>query len=404
MKQLRALQAQGKLDIPSLMLARMTRSVAGGMINVAFPYYILTTLHYGALEMGVIFLCARIAAAVLGFLGGLAADSLGKRNTLVAASLFLPLGALIVFSSTSLWGIIPGAMIGGFSGAGLLGGGGGGAVQPIQSVVIADLTSSEKRTRFFSVFSFVSGLAAALGALLTKVLTAREVFLFASIISLLGIPALLRLHVVNSRRKIRRLKTKATIGKFTLTGMLNGLSQGLVVPFLIPFFVLVYHIPMSQMSVYAFAGRILGSAAILGAPALERKFGFVGSVVMTRGLGLLLFVLLPIVKYFPVSIAIYMLSPTLRVAAAPIQRSELTRQVHEDEMGRALGINQVARLAASSTGTGLSGVLMQDALYDIPFFAYAVLMLGNLYLYVKLFGGKRPGARSGGRKGREQNA
>lgn len=395
MKYLRSLQAQGKLDIPSLMLARVTRSIASGMINVAFPYYILTTLHYGALEMGFIFLSARIATAVLGFLSGVTADAWGKRNTLVVASLLLPIGAFFVYLSTNLWGIIPAAMIGGFSASGSLGGGAGGAVQPIQGVVLADLTSRDNRTKFFSIFSFVSGLAAAVGALFTKVLTVREVFLVASIISVLGIPSLFNLHVVNTRRKIRKLKTRATIGKFTLTGMLNGLSQGLVVPFLIPFFVLVYHVPMSQMSVYAFAGRLLGSAAILGAPLLERKFGFVGSIVTTRGLGLLLFAILPVVNFFPVSIAIYILAPSLRVAAAPIQRSELTKRVHKDEMGRALGINQVARLAASSTGTGLSGYLMQSALYEIPFFAYGVLMLGNLYLYVKFFGGKKSAAESG---------
>lgn len=392
MNYLRSLQAQKKLDIPALTLARITRSIASGMINVAFPYYILTTLHYGALEMGVIFLCARIATAVLGFVSGLTADAWGKRNTLILASLLLPIGAFLVYLSSSLWGIIPAAMIGGFSASGSLGGGAGGAVQPIQSVVLADLTSRENRTKFFSVFSFMSGLAAAVGALFTKVLTVREVFLIASVVSLLGIPALFTLHVVNTRRKIRKLKTKATIGKFTVTGMLNGLSQGLVVPFLIPFFVLVYHVPMPQMSVYAFAGRLLGSAAILGAPVLERKFGFVKSIIITRGMGLFLFALFPVVRLLPIAIVIYILAPALRVAAAPIQRSELTKQVHKDEMGRAFGINQVARLAASSTGTGLSGYLMQEALYEIPFFAYGALMLGNLYLYIRFFGMKRPAA------------
>lgn len=391
MNYLRSNQAQRKLDIPALTLARITRSIGSGMINVAFPYYILTTLHYGALEMGIIFLSARIATAVLGFVSGFTADVWGKRNTLITASLLLPVGAFLVYLSTSLWGIIPAAMIGGFSASGSLGGGAGGAVQPIQSVVLADLTSRENRTKIFSIFSFMSGLAAAVGALFTKVLTVREVFLIASIVSVLGVPPLFSLHVVNTRRKMRKLKTKTTIGKFTVTGMLNGLSQGLVVPFLIPFFVLVYHVPMSQMSVYAFAGRMLGSAAILGAPMLERQFGFVRSIIITRGMGLFLFALLPVVRVLPIAVVIYILAPALRVAAAPIQRSELTKQVHKDELGRAFGINQVARLAASSTGTGLSGYLMQEAMYEIPFFAYGALMLGNLYLYVRFFGIRKSG-------------
>jgi hypothetical protein len=69
--------------------------------------------------------------------------------------------------------------------------------------------------------------------------------------------------------------------------------------------------------------------------------------------------------------------------------------VHKDDLGRALGINQVARLAASSTGTGLSGYLMQNALYEVPFLAYGVLMMGNLYLYVKLLRTKNSNTTTG---------
>ena len=389
MKHLQKLSAYKRPDIRFLTAARVSRSIAGGMIGVAFPYFILTRLHYGAFQMGVIFVSARIATAVLGFFSGVAADSQGKRRTLIIVSLLLPLSAFIVFLSTSFWWIMSAAMIGGFSATGSLGGGVSGAVQPVQNAVLAELTNGDERTKFYSVFSFISGLATALGSLLTKVMTIRDVFLAASIISLAAIPALWNLHVSDTRKKIGKLKTKMVIGKFTLTGLLNGMSQGLVVPFLIPYFVLVYHMPMSEMSVYAFAGRALGSVAILGAPLLERRLGFVKSVVATRGLGLVLIMLLPVVRFLPVAIAIYILAPSLRVAAAPIQRSELTKRVHGDDLGRALGINQVARLAASSTGTGLSGYLMQNALYDVPFLAYGILMIGNLCLYVKLFGMKK---------------
>ncbi len=383
-----------KIDIYLLAVSRITRSIAAGMINVAFPYYILTGLHYGAFVIGLIYVSATVATAVLGFLSGVTTDVWGKRGTLIIASIFLPISAIMVYMSQSLLVIVPAAMLGGYSATGSLAGGGiGGAVQPIESAILASLTSNKERTRYFSVFTFISGVTAALGALLSKVFDVRDIFLAAAIISVVGIPGLWRLHVADATGKIRRLKTKTTIGKFTLTGMLNGFSQGLVVPFLIPFFVLVYHVPKSEMSVYAFVSGALGSFAILGAPYLERTFGFVKSVVLTRGIGLLLFTVFPIIRFLPVSVVIYILAPSLRVAALPIQQSELTKRVDDDEMGRALGINQVARLVASSTGTGLSGYLIDTALFEIPFFAYGLIMAGNLYLYIKFFGagkGKPP--------------
>ncbi len=380
---------RGDLDIVFLTVARIGRSISGGMIGVALPYYLLRTLHCGALNLGVIFLCARIATAVIGFASGFVADSWGRRNTLVLVSMLLPVSAVIVYVSRDFWWTMAAAMVGGFSATGSLGGGVNGAVQPVQNAVLAELTLEEHRTKFFSVFSFISGLATALGALLAEILTVRDVFLAASILSLLTLPGLWCLHVSNERKKIVRLKTKAIIGKFALTGSLNGLSQGIVIPFLIPFFVLVYHVPISQMAVYAFTARALSSVAILGAPLLERKLGFVRSVVVTRGVGLVLLTLMPAVNWLPAAIAIYILAPSLRVMAAPIQRSEFTKRVRSDDLGRALSINQVARLAASSAGIGLSGYLMENALYEVPFLAYGILMMGNLYLYVKLFGTKK---------------
>ena len=250
---------------------RITRSVAAGMINVAFPYYILSTLHYGAFVIGLIYVSATVATAVLGYLSGISTDVWGKRGTLVLASLLLPVSAIMVYISSSLWMIIPAAMVGGYSATGSLAGGGiGGAVAPIQSAVLANLTADDKRTKYFSFFTFLSGATAALGALLAKAFDVRDIFLAAAILSSVGLPGLWYLKVEEARGKIGRLKTGSTIGKFTLTGMLNGLSQGLIVPFLIPFFVLVYHVPKSEMSEYAFLSGLLGSFAILGAPLLDQ--------------------------------------------------------------------------------------------------------------------------------------
>ena len=139
---LRRFSTRENLDIPLLTLARIGRSISGGVIGVAFPYCILATLHYGSLLMGVIFICARIATAVLGFLSGLLADSWGKRNTLIVISALRPLSAFVVYMSTSLWWIMAAAMAGGFSATGSLGGGVSGAVQPVQNAVLAELTPS----------------------------------------------------------------------------------------------------------------------------------------------------------------------------------------------------------------------------------------------------------------------
>ncbi len=379
-------------ELVFLALARVTRSIAAGMINLAFPYYILTSFHHAPLVLGFIYVAATLAGAGLSLLAGIGADIWGARETLVATNLLLPLSAIMVYLSPSLWAIVPAAMIGSYASTGSLGGGGvGGVAQPAQSVMLARLAPYRSRTGYFSLFTFIAGIAGALGALLGKVIAVRDIFLFAAIISAAGIPLLWCIRVDPKQGKLARLKTGRVIGRFTLTGMLNGFSQGLVVPFLIPFFILVYHVPRSEMSVLAFAAGALGSLSILGAPMLERKLGFVRSILMTRGTALLLFVIFPFIRLLPLSEAIYLVVPSLRIAGLPIQQSELTKQVGDDEMGRALGINRVARLVATSAGIAVSGHLMDGAHFEAPFFLYGLVMAANLALYIKFFGaGRRP--------------
>ncbi len=377
-----------------IVAARIARSIAAGMINIAFPYYILVELHHGAAVIGLIYVAATVMTAVLSLLFGMTTDTFGKRGTLLFTSILLPISALMVYLSPSLLVITMAAMIGGYSATGSLASGGiGGAVQPVQNTVLTDLTPKEKRTVYFSFFTFLAGASGALGALLAQLFSVHNLFLVAAIIAAIGILPLWFIKVKEMRGKIHKLQTKKVIGEFSMTGLLNGFSQGLIVPFLIPFFLLVYHLPKAQMSEYAFLSGLIGSFALLAAPLFEKYLGFVKSMLITRGIGTALFVLLPIVRFLPFSIFIYLIAPAFRVAAVPIQQSELTRRVSADETGRALGINQVARLAASSAGTGLSGYLIGTVLIDIPFFAYGLVMLANLYLYVRFFGTAREQVR-----------
>lgn len=386
-------------DLALLMLFRAARSIAAGMVSLAFPYLILRSLRYPAVLLGGIYTAAAIATAILGLVFGILADSLGRKPALIAAGALLPLGCVLVYFSGALPVIFIAAMLGGFSATGsLMGGGVGGAAQPIQSALIADLTSAETRTSYFSIFTFASGLFAALGALASHLFGVREIFLAACVISGAGVAFLMPLRNQPPAGRARRLPSRAVIGKFTITGALNGFAQGLVTPFLIPFFILVYDVPKSQMSTYGFISGAAGAFALLAAPLLERRWGFVKSIAITRGLGAILLAMMPLSPVRALALAIYFVTPALRVAALPAQQTAVTEMVSEGEVGRALGINQVARLAASSGAMTLTGYLFHSDNLGLPFYLYAGIMIVNVFLYFRFFGanpgtgGQRPPA------------
>jgi predicted MFS family arabinose efflux permease len=382
-------------DFVFLTLFRMTRSLAAGLIMIVFPYLVLQRLHYGPLTLGMLYVTGALATAGIGLLIGMLGDVWGRKKALFVAGALMPLSALLVFFSGHLAILLLASALGGFSATGSLAGGGvGGAAAPIQSAVIADLSLREKRTFYYSAFSFLSGIFGAVGALGASLFDLHTAFLVATLISAAGFPLVFWLSVEDTRGKLTRLRSRVVIGKFSLTGLLNGFTSGLIVPFLIPFFVLVYSLPKSSMAVYGFIAGGLGSVALLTAPALERRLGFVKSVAWTRGIGTALLLVMPLVRWLPLSLIIYILTPSLRIAAVPVQQAALVEMVDRDERGRALAANQVARLTASSGGIAFTGWMFDAAEIALPFFAYAAIMVTNIYLYFRFFSAWEAGGAS----------
>lgn len=373
-------------DLILLSLFRASRSIAAGLIMIAFPYLVLQRLHYGPFALGLIYVAGATGTAMLGLMLGFLGDIWGRKLALLLSGALLPVSAVLIFLSSHLGFLVAAAAVGGLSATGSLPGGGvGGASGPVQTAVISDLVVPTRRTFYFSAFTFLSGVFGALGALLARLVDVRDAFLVAAVVSLAGLPMILGLRVPAAKGKLRELPGKVVIGKFSLTALLNGLAGGLVVPFLIPFFVLVYSLPKSRMSVFGFIAGLMASLAIFLAPVLERTLGFVRTVAWTRGIGAVLLVLLPLVRWLPVSLGIYLITPTLRMIAMPVQRSAIVDMVKRDERGRALAANQVARLSAGSAGIILSGWLFETAEIALPFLIYAGVMFANIYLYFRFF-------------------
>ena len=369
-----------------LAVFRATRSIAAGMISIAFPYLILTTLHKSPLVLALLYIAGAIATAGLGLAAGLLADIWGQKKTLFLVGLLLPLSSGIVFLSIHLWPLALASAIGGFSATGSLTGGGvGGAAQPIQIVAIAHLTTPDNRTSVLSIFTFMSGSFAALGALSARAFDVHNVFLAATLIAFAGLACVFPIHFREYRGRIRRLNSLRVIGKFTVTGALNGFAAGLLMPFLIPFFVIVYHVPESQMAIYGFIAGAFASCALLLAPRMERLWGFVHTIGLTRGVGTILVLLLPLTHVFLLALLVYFVTPALRIMAAPVQQNAITEFVSFDEVGRALGLSQIARLTASSGAIAFTGYMFDIADIGLPFYAYAVIMALNIALYFRFF-------------------
>jgi len=148
------------------------------------------------------------------------------------------------------------------------------------------------------------------------------------------------------------------------------------------------------MATYTFLSSLIASISILLSPYIDKKMGFLKSIMVTRGIASVLSLLMPVIRILEVSITIYLVFPALRILALPVQQRAMVDMVSQDEVGRAMGINQVTRLASSSASTTITGYLFSESQIDLPFFVSGAIMLLNIYLYFRFFSGSDEVSRS----------
>ncbi len=375
-----------KLSINLVTLIRGVRNFAAGLVNLVFPFVVLNEMHESVAILGFIYAAATLATAGFGLLIGFATDY-SRKTTYVLALALLPLSTIMVYLSQNILIVFLAAMIGGFSATGSLAGGGvGGSVQPIQTTVISDITARKDRSYYYGLLSFISGVTSAFGSLIGGYITTQEVFLIATVLGVVStLPAFFVKTKAAQGEKHFSLKSGKIIGKFGITGLLNGFSNGLVTPFLIPFFIVTYHITRDSMGIYTTIGGLIGACTFLLAPRMERVLGFVKGVISTRGATIVLMMVFPFIRILPISIGIYLVYPALRVAAFPVIQTAMVDMVDEGERGRLFGVSQATRLTMSSAGTSFAGYELDSAAIPVPFIAYGIVLALNLAMYAKFF-------------------
>ncbi|BBD73096.1 hypothetical protein HS1genome_1485 [Sulfodiicoccus acidiphilus] len=366
--------------------SRVCRSAAAGIIMIVYPYLMLKGLHVSVVFLGLIYTAAALATALLGVALGYATDLWGRKESLILGSILLPISSALLLFGINVPLTVAAALLGGISSTGSMAGGGvGGAVAPVQSSIIADLTKREERTVYISLLSFIGNLAASAGFVIGGFMTVEEALYGATVLGILSVLLVLPMDLPKIRASSFKLKHGGVVGKFSITGLLNGLSQGLVTPFLIPFFIVAYDLSRSQMGIYGTIGSLLATFTLLVAPRLERWLGFLGTVYVTRGATVLMMGVFPFVRVLWGSLLIYVLYPSLRVVSIPVTQSAMMGMVDADERGRINGLNQSSRLGFSALGTAVATPFFDGSLLYLPFLAYSVTMAFNVYLYRKFF-------------------
>lgn len=381
----------GRGDIISLIISRTTRSFAAGFLAVIVPLYFAEGLRLSTLAVSALFTAGALGTPALTLFFGKYADIYGRKKLLLITLILLPT-AIIILLLTSLYPLLlVSCILGGFGIAGgLVGGGVGASVAPMQTALLAEKTNEVNRTRIFSLFTMASSIAGSSGALLSNAGDYRNLFIAAFVLTLISLLSIipLRERFVPRKKQERRSmpeQNSRNIRKFIITGSLNGAAQGLIIPFLPILMSEVFRMTRGEIGDIFSIGGFLTAGAMYATPYMTEKLGFVKYIMSTRMISSVFLLYFPFSGGAVAAGISYVIFTVLRAISLPSQQALMMNVVSEESRSFASGANQSARLFPSAAATLSSGAIQSFLNDTIPFELAFLINLANIGLYYKFF-------------------
>lgn len=399
---------RNSVDLLLLVGSRGTRSFAGGILSVIISLY-FNSIYHSLILVGFLFAAGAIGVPLLSFVTGRYADRYGRKRLLLLTLFLLPLSVGMLLLTMNYFVLLLSAALGGFGIAGgLVGGGVGASVAPMQSALLAEKTNSGNRTLVFSLFTMMSSITGSAGALASGIAGFRALFYVAFALSsasfVIALPiretfsprTRARSHKqgrgngngrnVSEQADSRTAENASIINRFIATGAVNGAAQGLIIPFLPIILKNNMHMDKGSISVLFAVGGLVSAFFLLATPYLTEKLGFVRFIMSSRSVASVFLLYFPFASGQLLASAAYVVFTTLRAISLPSQSSLMMNLVAEETRAYASGTNQAARLLPSASASALSGAIQDIIGYILPFELSFGLNAVNIYLYHRFFG------------------
>ncbi len=397
-------------DLRAIFAAAFLRSVGVGLTGVLLGVY-LSRSGFSATFIGEVIAAGLAGAAVGAVVVSFAADLLGRRNTLVALSLFGACGGVGFALSGHRAFILLFAFLGMLNGFGT----DRGPIFSLEQAIMPQLTTAERRTWTLSWYSLFMDAAHAFGALggaLPPLVQSRlHVSLGLSYQFTFGLYAAMNLMAAffylslspqveaapGADRKVALAvaispQTKKVVTKLAALSGLDSLGGGFMSDALLAYwFFRRFGVPESSLGPLFFAGHLLNSASYPAAAWLARRIGLLNTMVFTHIPSSLFLMAVPFAPTFGLAVVFFFLREVLVEMDVPTRQSYVVGVVQPEERTFSSGVTNMTRSIARSVSPSFAGYLMQHLALSSPLFiGGAIKIVYDLSLYVAFRGLKPP--------------
>lgn len=384
-----------------LLAARAARSIAQGALVADLALY-LHALGWSGLAIGLVLTGGGLSAAGLSVAIGIFSDRYRRKPFLIVneiVTLACGLAPLLTADTAILATVI---VIAGF-GRGM--NGAAGPFAPAEQAWLAQVVEPEKRGWVYSFnnalgfFGMAAGsLAAMLPGFWVTLWSPRTAYAIMFLLVIAGSLANLWLlmratesppgksaTVRLPRRHVQR-RENHILWRLMQLNALNGLSMGLTGPLIAYWFALKFHTGPDAIAPVLAATFALTGAMALYTGRLAQRHSLTRLVVWTRGAGVVLLALLPIMPWFWLAAVIYMLRLASGGASVGARQAQILSLIRNERRGLAASVNAASFQVPQSAGPGIAGPLIAAGFFMTPFYVAAVLQFAYVAGYGRVFG------------------
>ncbi len=369
-------------------------TIGTSMFSVIFNLYILE-LGFTTTFLGSIISSHLIASALSLLPGGVVSDRIGRKKTLLISTGLLFWSIIILCTVQDKYMLI---LANGLRGIG----------DSLLRITVAPLMMEQsnryERMHLFSVTAALRSFSSTFGNIIGGFLPAfyafsvqglaeqyRYTLLTAGIFILL---AFFPLFFIKEKEKVVKavvLSKPLFSGKrmlvlqFTSCSVIVGFGAGIIVPYFNVYFSQELSATSAQIGLIFSAGTLSMGVASLILPFLVRRFGKVGSTVLTQ------YVSIPFLLLMMVSTTIFhafighFLRTTLMNVSQPAQRNFYLDHIQENERGKASSISQMGSTLFRAAGSNIGGYLIATGNFSRAFQITAVIYVVGTTLFYFFF-------------------
>jgi MFS family permease len=366
--------------------SRSLRLFAYGLLSVILALH-LAAVGLNDQQIGMLLTLTLVGDALVSLLVSRIADRVGRRQMLlVGAGLMMLAG--IVFALTSQPLVLTAvAFIGTLSPTGNE----AGPFLAIEQAVLAQITSSQRRTQVFAWYNLVGSMATAIGALIggiaAETLQQWGSSLLQSYRALFGVYAFLGAllggfflllssqvevaltHGSHNARKGGLHQSRSIVHRLSLLFMFDSFAGGLVVQSLLAYwFHLRFGADAATLGQLFFSVHVVAGLSALVAARIASRFGLINTMVFTHIPANIFLLLTPLMPTMSLAMAMCVLRYCVAQMDVPARHSYLMAVVAADERSAAAGVTTFARTAGSSLAPSITGALFGAAFFSAPFF------------------------------------